>query len=88
MKVKDGFVIRNIAGQYMAVPVGKRMKDLHGMIALNETGAFLWNLLREDQSLDNLIQALLNEYDVSPELARSSILEFLDILSSEKVLLN
>lgn len=88
MKVKDGFVIRNIAGQYMAVPVGKRTKDLHGMIALNETGAFLWNLLREDQSLDYLIQALLNEYDVSPELARSSILEFLDILSSEKVLLN
>ena len=42
MKIKSGFIVRKIANQYMAVPVGERSQELHGMIGLNETGAFLW----------------------------------------------
>ena len=48
MKMKDGFVLRKIADQYMAVPVGTRAKELHGLIGLNETGAFIWELLNKE----------------------------------------
>ena len=41
MKVKEGFVVRKIGKQYMAVPVGGRTRDFAGVITLNETGAFL-----------------------------------------------
>ena len=54
MKIKSGFIVRKIADQHMAVPVGERSQELHGMIGLNETGAFLWELLEEDQTEESL----------------------------------
>ena len=50
MKVKSGFILRKIGSKYMAVPVGERTRDVHGMVALNETGAFIWQLLEEDRT--------------------------------------
>ncbi len=86
MKIKSGFVIREIAGQYMAVPVGERVNDLHGMIALNETGAFIWNLLENEQTEDDLAKALIEEYDVSYEDALEAVKEFHELLIREQVL--
>ena len=86
MKIKSGFVIREIAGQYMAVPVGERVNDLHGMIALNETGAFIWNLFENEQTEDDLAKALIEEYDVSYEDALEAVKEFHELLIREQVL--
>ena len=42
MKIKNGFVLRVVGGESVVVPVGEMSKKFHGMINLNETGAFLW----------------------------------------------
>ena len=88
MKIKSGFVIREIAGQYMAVPVGERVNDLHGMIALNETGAFIWKLLEDEKTEEDLAGALTEEYEVSYEKALEAVREFRELLSSDSLLLD
>ena len=86
MKIKSGFVVRKIANQYMAVPVGTRAKELHGMIGLNETAAFLWEQLKEARTEEELVQALLIEYEVEEEQAICSVKRFHELLKQEGVL--
>ena len=50
MKIKKGFVVREVGGENVAVPVGERSKDFHGMIRLNSTGRFLWDFFRENHT--------------------------------------
>lgn len=86
MKIKDGFVLRKIADQYMAVPVGARAKELHGMIGLNETGAFIWERLSKGQSQDDIVKALCEEYEVQNDAAAASVERFLEKLRAEGML--
>lgn len=86
MKIKDGFVLRRIADQYMAVPVGARAKELHGMIGLNETGAFIWERLSNNQTQDVIVRDLCEEYDVDEVAATASVKRFCQKLQAEGVL--
>ena len=86
MKIKSGFVVRKIADQYMAVPVGARAKELHGMIGLNETAVFLWELLKEERTEEELVCELLKEYEVEEEQAKQSVKRFYESLIKEGVL--
>ena len=59
MKVKDGFLLRQVAGAWMAVPVGERLAQVRGLISLNETGASIWRLLEEGcRTEEELVSAL------------------------------
>ena len=80
LKIKDGFVVREILDSYMAVPVGERTRAVHGVIALNETGAFLWRMLEEDTSEDKLIAAMVKEYEITEKTAKDDIKEYLSFL--------
>lgn len=86
MKMKEGFVVRKIANQYMAVPVGARAKELHGMIGLNETAAFLWELLKEDRTEEELATLLYDEYEISEEDALETVRRFCKSLQDEGVM--
>lgn len=88
MKIQPGFILRNIADSYVVVPVGDNLVDFSAMITLNETGAFLWNLLAEnDTDLEGLADALCREYDVDCETAKKDTEEFVALLSEKKVLI-
>lgn len=76
MKIKSGFVIRQVGGENVVVPVGAMSKQFHGMINLNETGAFLWNFFSENHTVDEGVAALLNEYDVEESIARADVETF------------
>lgn len=86
MRLKDGYVLRTIANQHLAVPIGQRMNELHGMIALNDSGAFLWNHLKKETTIDSLTTALVTEYDVSFAEAKQSVIEFSELLKKENLL--
>ena len=77
MKIKDNFLLKEIAGNYVVVPVGDELVDLNCMITLNESGAFLWNNLKNDITEEALLSALLSEYDADKEIAAADIKEFL-----------
>ncbi len=76
MKIKDGYVLKEIAGLYVVITAKKDM-DFDGILTLNETGAFLWNELSVDKSKQELLDALLNEFDVSKEKAEEDLEIFL-----------
>ena len=64
MKIKDGFVLEEIGGEYLAVAVGSRAGDFNGMVRLNGTGAFLWNLLNEKNlTRDELVDEVVKAYE-------------------------
>lgn len=68
MKLKDGFILRTVAGQTVALP-SDGVTNLDMMITLNETGKFLWEKLVPGAEREELIDALLAEYDVDYEKA-------------------
>ena len=75
MKLKNGLLLSEIAGKTVVLPVEGDI-DLNTVITLNETGAFLWKLLQNETTEDELVAALLNEYDVDEALARKSVQTF------------
>ena len=77
MKIKKDFILRKVADAYVVVPVGKLTLDFNGIINLNETGAFLFELLQEGAEKEDLLRKMLEEYDVTPEKAAADIDVFL-----------
>ena len=75
MKLKDGFFMRQVAGQTVVLPGGDVL-DLNMMITLNETGAFLGERLNEETSVEALVAALLGEYDVDEKTAQQAVEAF------------
>ena len=87
MKIKSGFIIEQVGGAYLAVATGERAAEYNSLIRLNGTGAFLWNLLCErDMTEEELLSAMLSEYDVEEDIARKDILAFKDKLMSSGLL--
>lgn len=78
MKTKSGFMLRSVANRHIVVAVGKASLDFNGLITLNETGAFLWKKLSEGCTYDELLAALLAEYEVDEATAREGIDAFLE----------
>ena len=81
MKMKDGFLLREVAGQTVVLPIGSDM-DLNLMITLNDTGAFLWEKLQEEIDEAGLVAALLAEYDVDEATAKQAVADFTAKLSA------
>ena len=80
MKIKEGFLLRQVAGQTVVIPCGDEL-DLNLMITLNGTGAFLWERLQSETDEDALVSALLGEYDVDEETARKGVAAFVEKLN-------
>ncbi len=85
-KVKDGFVLRKIGPQVMAVPVGRLTSEIHGMIALSESGALLWNVMLQGADKEKLVEALLNEYETDRATACADVDKFISGLKEQGAL--
>ncbi|MBR4889213.1 MAG: PqqD family protein [Clostridia bacterium] len=85
MKIKNGFILREVAGQNVVLPTGDQL-DLNMMITLNDTGRFLWEHLQEETTEAVLVEALLEEYEVDEALARKSVTAFVQKLSDNGLL--
>lgn len=78
MKLKDGFVLEEVGGAYLAVAVGDRAESVNALVRMNGSGAFLWRLLQEeDLTEEQLIEKMLSEYDVTREVAAADISVFI-----------
>lgn len=85
MKLKDGFIMRTVAGETVVLPTGG-VTDLDMMITLNDTARFLWERLIVGAEVDELVQALLSEYEVTEEVATRSVNAFIDKLKERDFL--
>lgn len=83
MKIKEGFILRNVAGNHVVVPVGQATIDFNGMMSLNDSGAFLFEKLQQGIERDELIDALTEEYDVTRDVAENDVDNFINKVKGE-----
>lgn len=86
MKIEKEYVLREIAGDYIIIPVGESAQENNGLITINEAGMFLWNRMKEECTEDQLIQDMLEEYEVDEETARQDVQEFIECMKYYKIL--
>ena len=86
MKLKNEMLLREVAGEIIAIPVGKTALNFNGMICLNEVGAEIWKGLQEEQSKEEILERILQEFEVSREEAAADLEEFLQQLRHNDLL--
>ena len=86
MKIKEGFLLRQVGGNHVVVPVGAQSVDFRCLITLNEVGAFLWQHMESACTVDSLVEALLAEYDVTADVARADVERFVASLREKNLL--
>ncbi len=82
------FLLRQVAGSHVLVPVGQAAVNFAGMITLNDTGVFLWEQLEKDHTLESLADAMVDTYEVSKETALADAKLFVDNLSQAGAVLS
>lgn len=85
MKIKEGFLLRSVAGRTVVITDGDTL-NLNLMIGLNDTGKFLWELLKKDSTAEELKAALMEEYDVTDSIAEKDVQTFVENLKKNSFL--
>lgn len=83
MKIKEGFILRNVAGNSVVVPIGQASIDFNGMMSLNDTGAFIFEKMIEGISREELIKAVIEKYQIEEELAQKDVDNFIKKVEGE-----
>ena len=86
MKIKEDFILRKVADSYVVVPVNNMSLDFNGIINLNETGAFLFRILQNGTSREELISKMLDEYEVTEQKAEKDIDLFIEKVKDADIL--
>lgn len=86
MKIKDGFLVREIAEGFVAVPVNSTENNFYGMVQLNKTGAFIFEMLQTEHTKEEVIVAMQDKYDLSVEQANLDFDDFIEILKDNDLL--
>lgn len=83
MKLNPEYVLRNIAGEQVVVPTGSASQKINGLITLNTTAAFLWECLEKGLSRQEMIEKMLDEFEVDEATAVLDVNGFLDMMLRE-----
>jgi hypothetical protein len=86
MQIKKELLKREIGGDSFLIPMGKAVYDHNGMFVLTELGAFIWDLLPNAEGPEDILKAVLAEYDVDEATAREDITAFLNKLIEMEIL--
>ena len=80
MKIKEGFIVRTVAGSNIVLPIGEQTVAFDGIMTINETGMFLWKLLIKGAEREELVKAILDEYEVTEQIASRYVDLFIEKL--------
>ncbi|MFA5011878.1 MAG: PqqD family protein [Ignavibacteria bacterium] len=84
---KKEFVLQNLGNEYILVPTGGEVTNLNGILVLNETALFIWKMLENEIGEKDLVVAVAKEYNVDEDRAAKDVKDFLEELSSKKMLI-
>ena len=88
MKIKDGFVVRDIMGQCVVVATGEASESFSGMIKLNDTGKDIWEGVASGKSEDEIVDFIVREYDVEEDRAKTSVKKLIDEMKDKGFILD
>jgi hypothetical protein len=82
MKIKDGFMLREIAGSWIVVPLGQRVVEFNGLMTLSESGALIWKRMAVGADMDELVELILAEYDIDKATAEADVREMVAAINA------
>lgn len=85
MKIKNEFIMKNIADEYVCVSANEESNNSEIIITLNDTGAFIWNIMQNDVSFEYIINKMLEVYNVDKTTAEDDLKEFIDIVKKADI---
>lgn len=88
MRASPDIILREIVDEHILIPVGEMARKTHGMINLSESGLLLWQRLQQDCTQSELVDCILQEYDVARETAEADVQAFLNKLNQLGILEN
>lgn len=86
MKLKKQFVLREIVGEAVLVPIGESAARFNGLLTVNELGKFIWENIESSKDEDELLQRILDEYEVDGDVAKADLDEFLGKLKAVDII--
>ncbi|MGN0251597.1 MAG: PqqD family protein [Oliverpabstia sp.] len=76
MKIVKEFILRDIAGEWVLVPINVTAQEFNGLVTLSSTGKFIWENIEKVGSLDAMIDLVLENYEIDKETATKDVIEF------------
>lgn len=86
MKLKNGIVTNSIDGESFAIATGDAAKEFNGLVKNNPTAAFIFELLKNEQTEDSIVNAMLEKYEVDEPTVRADVRELLALLKSKNLI--
>jgi hypothetical protein len=86
-KQSDGFVEQSVGGETILVPLVDSVAQMNEVITLNELGTFIYNLLKESKTFEEILSDVLTEYDVSNERAKQDLNNFLKSALEKEIII-
>lgn len=81
MKQNPNYILREVAGSMVLVPVGEATREFPGMVTMNPTSVYLWETLATPQTAETLVEAILSKFDADPQQAKTDVEKFLHTLT-------
>lgn len=86
MKIKESFVLREVAGNYVVIATGNAALDFSNVITINELGAFIWKKIEEGKNQEEIVQDILSEYSIDKETAANDCKAFIEQLKEINII--
>lgn len=86
MRIKEGFLVRTIGTECVVAAVGEQSRHFNGIIRLNGTAKFLWEQMQQETSEEQLVTALVENYEISEEQAEADVKKFAAQLKEADIL--
>lgn len=86
MRLKEGYKLNKIIGEWVVMPIADKMLEVNGILTLSESGAFLWEKLKNGSEISELVLSLLTEYKIDRNTAETDVNQFIADLKRLRLL--
>jgi hypothetical protein len=78
----SSIVFREIAGEMIMVPIKKTADEVDFIYTTNEVGGFIWESIDGEKEFGEILDAIVSEFEITPEAAEKDLLDFLQQLEA------
>lgn len=81
--IKEGFILRKISDCNIIMPTGKNIKNFHHILLINETGAMIYEQLKQEKNIEEIAKSIVAEYDIAIKKALEDVKVTIELLKRE-----
>ncbi len=86
MKIKDGFILKDVAGSKIVIATGSAKLDFNGVITFNDVGAEVFTMLDGTKSVEEIVSHIATEYGVSEDIVKADVYKLIDKMKKHNLI--